>query len=716
MTEQERMLKAKIPGEETGIEIQHSICDICTGIHCGLDAYVKDDVLLKVEGTEGYPINNGKLCTKGASNRQYLYRQNRIKTPLKRIGPRGSGEFKEISWDEALDEIAAQLNKIKATYGPESVAWFVGYPKWPRAWVHRLTHSFGSTNFGAESSTCHTSILMAWETVAGQPFRPDFAHNSDLYVGWGNNTMINEYTTARTLIDFKKRGGKIIIIDSRNTATSQKLSDEFLKIHPGTDGALAWGVANYLIENNLYDKAFVEKYAHGFEEYRAYAKTWTLEKTSEVTGIPVEQIRLLGDAYAKAKKVSIYAPSATIAHNRNGYNTLRAILCLQVITGNMDREGTELPVYPGLILSDGGFPTMQEDFEQSLRPKNCKNRIAWGKFPVWDALVDEFQLADYTRQVNEETPYPIKGLMAFGMNHRMYPQPQKILDANDKLDFVAAADIIMTDVCRHADIVLPTCTSMERRELKAYGGGYLTCTQQCVHPLYESRPDTEIVCELSKRLGLNDPLLAAGYEETMRYLISNLDVTLEELEASPLPVKVKEYAPHAPGELLKNGFKTKTGKLELYSELIRDVAAEAHRADLDPLPVWYSGYDDAPKEEYPFTLIAGSRIPNAIHSRMHECMPWPRTLRPNPAADIHPEDAARLNIASGDRIALYTPKGEIEVEAHVTAAGSPGDIYMFHGYAEADVNKLIPDVHLDPYSGFPGYNLVRCGLRKAAQK
>lgn len=714
MTDQERLIKAKIPCKETGIEIRHAICDICTGVHCGLDAYVKDDVLLKVEGTQGFPVNNGKLCTKGASNRQYLYRKNRIKTPLKRTGERGDGSFREISWDEALDEIAGRLNEIKKAYGPESVAWFVGYPKWYRPWVHRLTHSFGSTNFGAESSTCHTSVLMAWKTIAGQPFSPDFAHNADLYIGWGNNTMVNEYSIARTLLDFKSRGGKVVIIDPRNTPTSQKISDVHLKIRPGTDGALAWGIANFLIENNLYDREFVEKYAHGFEQYSAYAKTWSLEKTAAVTGLSAEQIVSLARMYAEAGKVSIYAPSATIAHNRNGYNSLRAIICLQVITGNIDREGTELPSYPDFLSSNCGFKTMQEEFVEFRRPANCRKRIAWGKFPVWDALVDEFQLADYTRQVREGTPYPIKAMMAFGMNCRMYPEPQKILEANDKLDFVAATDIIMTDVCRHADIVLPACTSMERRELKAYGGGYLTCTQQCVHPLYESRSDPEIVCEISRRLGLNDPVLDAGYEASMRYLISNLDVTLEELEAAPLPLKMKEYQPHAPGELLEKGFNTKTGRLELYSELIAEAAGG--REDLDPLPVWYSGYDDAPQEEYPFTLIAGARIPNAIHSRMHECMSWPRTIRPHPAADIHPRDAAQMGIADGDRIALFTRIGEIEVEAHVTAAGSPGDVYMFHGYPEADVNKLISDVHLDPYSGFPGYNQLRCNIRKVGGK
>jgi len=675
--------------------------------------YVKDGTVLKVEGTPGYPINDGKLCTKGASNRQYLYRENRIHTPLKRVGARGEGKFKEITWEEAYSEIAQRLSELKKEYGPECVAWYVGYSKWFRPWLHRMAHSFGSLNYGTEASTCHTATLMAWKTVCGRFFVSDLANNDDLYIGWGCNVMVNEYTTARALRKFKDRGGRIVTIDSRDTVTGQKLSDLHLKIHPGTDGALAWGLANVMIQNGWYDAEFVEKYAYGFQEYREYAKQFTPERTAAITGISAEQIVALADLYGHAKKVSIYTPSAAIAHNRNGYNSERAIICLQVLTGNIDKKGSQLPSHPGWLATDCGFMTKEAEFVNDTRPKDCKPRISEGRFPVWDALVDEFQLAALADQIRTAKPYPVKAVMGFGMNHRIGPDPKGLASALQELDFFVDTDIILSQTSKYADIVLPTCTSMERSELRAYGGGYLTCTEPCVEPLYQSKPDTEILCELARRLCPEDKLLGSGYEETMKYMISGLSTSLTELREAELPVKLKDHRPYVPGTLRERGFETRTGKLELWSKLIEDV--RGGRTDLDPLPVWESGLDDAPAEEYPMTLIAGSRIPNAIHSRMHECMPWPRTVREKPSADIHPVDAQRLGIKSGDRIRLRTGQDSIEVEAHVTAAGSPGDVYMFHGYPEADVNTLIPATHLDPYTGFPGFNQLRCAVEKVGK-
>lgn len=713
MSDRKSRAEAKIPGPDTGITVHHTLCDICTGLHCGLDVYVRDGKVIKVEGTQNHPFNEGKLCTKGASNRQYLYRENRIRTPLRRVGARGEGRLEPISWEEAYDEIVGRLNALKRDFGPECVAWYSGYGKWFRPWLHRLTHSFGSLNYGTEASTCHAATLMAWKTVCGRPFGSDIAHNDDLYIGWACNAMISDYPIARALVRFRERGGTVVTIDTRDTVTGQKLSDLHLKIHPGTDGALAWGLANVMIENGWYDKDFVERYADGFAEYRAYSRQFPPERTEAITGIPRERIIALAKRYGQAKKVCIYTPSAAIAHNRNGYNSMRAIICLQVLTGNIDRAGTQLPSYPGWLSCSCGFQTRQAQFENSTRPVGCKKRISQGQFPVWDALMDEFQLASLPDQIETAEPYPVKALVGFGMNHRIGADPERLLAALQKLDFFVDTDVILSSTAKYADIILPVCTSLERSELKAYGGGYLTCTSPCVSPLFESKPDTEIICELSRRLGLDDPILNAGYEQTLQYLIGDLSVSLSELREAELPIRLQEYRPYEPGTLLRSGFETPSGKLELSSRLIEAVRGE--RTDLDPLPVWTSGLDGADAELYPMTLIAGSRIPNAIHSRLHECMPWPRSLRPRPAADIHPADAKRLGIRSGDRIRLRTALGAIEVEAHLTAAGAPGDVYLFHGYPEADVNHLIPSSHLDPYSGFPGFNQLRCAVEKAGE-
>lgn len=185
----EQLLKAKIPCPETGIEVKHTLCDICCpGTHCGVDAYVKDAQIIKVEGTDGHPFNEGKLCPKGSANRQYIYRKDRIHTPLRRVGERGEGKFEPISWDEAYREIADRLLDAKARYGADSVAFFSGFTKWYRQYLHRFAYSFGSINHGSECSSCWKSTEMAWMSTAGTITDPDFG-NSNVILGWALNAL-----------------------------------------------------------------------------------------------------------------------------------------------------------------------------------------------------------------------------------------------------------------------------------------------------------------------------------------------------------------------------------------------------------------------------------------------------------------------------------------------------------------------------------------------
>ena len=710
MTEQERLARAKIPGPETGIEIRHSLCAICTGIHCGLDAYVKNGGLIKVEGTEGYPINDGKLCVKGAATRGYVYRADRIRTPLKRVGPRGSGEFAPITWEEAYRIIGERLGRIRAQDGPEAVAWVTGFTKWHRPWLHRLVHSFGSLNYATESSACYRSMVMAWQTMTGREYACDLEH-SGLFVGWGCNPFHSAYPFAGALRMFREAGGKIIIVDPRVTATVSQLADLHLQIRPGTDGALALGLANYIIGQGWADMDYIRAYTHGFDAFAAYASEFTLERTAEITGVPVELIRRAAELYVTSGPVSTYQPPSALSHHRNGYNNMRAVIALQAVTGNLDRAGGDLPTHETYLYTDCGFDMRAEEFVQSQRPKACRERIGAGRFPVWDALADEFQAMDLARQIVQGTPYPVKAMVAFGVNHRMFPQPAQQLEAYDKLEFLVSADIFMTELCRHADIVLPCCTSLERSELKGYEGGYLTCTEPAIQPLYQSKHDAQIICELAEHLDLDDDLLRQGYDATLRYLIQGTGLTLEQLRQADLPLEVPNCRPYTPGWYLDHGFETKTGKIELYSQLIADL----RRPDLDPLPVYEdSFFADAPEEEYPFTLATGARLPHAVHSRFHK-VPWARSLRAEPTAELHPQDAEELGICDGDWIELSTPHGSVRVKAHLSLGQLRGDVDLYHGYEEADVNELVGRDYLDRYTGFPGYRQLRCRVRKAGE-
>lgn len=206
---------------------------------------------------------------------------------------------------------------------------------------------------------------------------------------------------------------------------------------------------------------------------------------------------------------------------------------------------------------------------------------------------------------------------------------------------------------------------------------------------------------------LDDEELKAGYEENIRFMIKDLDITVEQLRSSELPVHVPGAGKPAPGSYINGEMKTPSGKFELYSELI----ASHPEWGLEPLPIYSDPMDEADPEKYPYILCSGGRIPNALHSRLHG-VPWLRHMRPEPAADISVEDAARLGLREGDEIELYTERGSILVKANPTHRVAEGTIYFYHGYSEADANKLMSRDHVDPYSGFPAYNSTHCGLRK----
>lgn len=708
MTNKEKLLKAKIPCPETGIEIRHTLCDICApGNHCGVSAYVLDGRIIKVEGDENHPHNRGLLCTKGASNRQYIYSENRILTPLRRIGARGEGRFAPISWDEAYAEIAEKLNAIKEESGPEAVSFFSGYSKWYRPFLRRLAFSFGSPNYATESSCCFTSGFMAWKTATGMAAAPDMAH-TDLLLGWALNPFYSSYLTAKKLMEQKAKGLKVIIVDPRITPATEKLADLHLQLLPGTDGALALAIANELISRGWIDQEYINKYVHGFEEYRVYASGFNRDNVEELTGVPYDKVVRAAEMIHASGSMCINESSAPLGHQRNGMQNYRAIMSLLAITGNYDRRpGGQFPAPHTYIHQASGFLTSEEEFYEEAEPRNTRPAVGSLRFPLWYYMEHEAQANDLSRQILEGTPYPVRAVLAFGMNYRMFIDSGKMLKAIEKLDFFVDTDLFMTDTAKYADIVLPACSSFERGEFKTYKNGYAWYTKPVIKPLGESRSDADIICQLANALRLDDEVLCGGQRRCMDHILRKNSFTVDDLLANEEPTLVPDFKPHIPGSAIEAGLPTPTGKFELKSELIA-AHPEWH---LDALPTYTPPQEPEELEGYPFRLVAGARLPNAIHSRLHD-VPWPRSLRAVPQAEISLEDAAELGIVAGDRIRVITKKGYLSLEAAPTATVKQGQVFVYHGYREADPNSIFSADKLDPYSGFAGYRGFRCRIEK----
>lgn len=708
MTELDKMLKAKIPCTQTGIEVKRSFCSICEPLfHCGLNAYVKDGKVIKVEGVPGYPMSNGMLCTKGISTRQYMYREDRLTTPLRRIGPRGSGSFEPITWDEAYEEIGRRLPEIKKTYGAESVVFFSGYAKWYRSFLQRLAHDFGSPNFGTESSTCHMATVQAWRDLTGR-FSVNDTARSGTYILWAANPYYSKYVQVKGLYEGKERGLKIIVIDPRVTPSADKLADIHLRIRPGTDAALALGMAKIIIDNDWIDHEYVEKYVYGYEEYKAYVQKFDLEYVSKITGLDPQDILRATELYATNGPASISQSGAPIVHHSNGYQTFRAIMSLSAITGNYDVAGGNIPAGETYSHQWANFDTREHEFTHATYPENAPKRIGCERFPLWDKFITEAQMTDFVRHARTQNPYPLKAMMAFGLNHRMFPEPHEILDVLDEMEFVVSAELFMTETCRHSDLVLPVCTSLEREEFKVYPGGYATYITPVVPPIGQSRPDTTIISDLVGVLGIDDPLLASGYRKCVDWMLSDCHFSVDDCLAADLPIKVPDAKPFIPRAYTQKGYDTPTGKFELYSTTIEEVA----KGDLSPLPEYTEPYDQADRESYPFILSIGGRLPHTLHSRLHD-VPWPRSLRPDPMVDMNDEDAKERGIQLNDWVYVESPLARVRVRANPTSKMMKGMLQIYHGYKEADANELIPDVHLDKYSGYPAYNCISCRVIRA---
>jgi anaerobic selenocysteine-containing dehydrogenase len=734
MDKLQRMTKGKIPGDATGIEVRKSVCTICDPTtQCGLDCYVKDGRIVKVEGSLENPHSGGTLCAKGAAQRQWVYHEDRLRTPLKRVGPRGSGEMVPISWTEALDTVTENLQRLKAENGPESVVFYCGYPKQLRPFLQRLSFLYGSPNYCTESSTCFTAMAMAWRLDYGQLGGPDMAHTK-LALVWSGNPFHSRTPDARRLMDARDRGVKFIVVDPRKSPMAA-IADLHLQLRPGTDGALAHAMANVIISEGLYDREFVSEWTRGFDEYRAYVAEFPLDRAERITGVPAGLIQEAAVLYATTKPAAMMPSAAPVVHNTNGVQNQRAAAALVGLTGNFDLPGGNVAQAPSwLEIGGAGFVTREHPFAMPRKWSDMPPRLGADRFPVWTEMVDQAQAMDIPRQIASGDPYPLHGMVGFGVNYRMFPGSKAWLEAVQKLDFICTVDLFHTDTTKYADIVLPACGSVERSEVRCYPQKYVIATQPVIEPLGESRSDTDIIFGLAEKLGLDyqkydensldmlggflpngAPDFGDAFDAAMDWMLEPSGMKMAELKKhpggmlvpNPIPVTFKKYE--------QKGFPTPSGKMEFVSSILEK---HSDRDGIEGLPAYNEpklSPVSAPEvaADYPLVLGTGTRLPMFVHSRTFR-LPWTRSLRREAAIDLSPADAARLGIVQGDLVELSTPYDSIQMRANVTDLAGEGVAHMYHDYPEADVNRLLSGDYLDPVSGFPGFKASLCAVEKVA--
>ncbi|MCI5869959.1 MAG: molybdopterin-dependent oxidoreductase [Dorea sp.] len=685
------------------ITITPAICGFCGG-SCLVDLHLQDGKIVKVEGNKTLPFSDGRLCVKGAALKQATYSPDRLLYPMKRVGNRGEGRFERISWEEALDTIVEKMEDTKEKYGAKSTMVYVGHPKWFRPYLTDFANHYGTPNVGSESSTCAYALMLACKCCFGSDVfmpQPDMRRCKTLLI-WGVNPLYsNSVKGGKGFLGAVERGVNVIVVDPRCTPTTEHAALHLRPI-PGTDGALALGMARVMITEDLYDKDYIEKYTYGFEEYKEYVMEFTPEKVEKITGVPAGNMIKAARLFASEKPSAIMTSASPVVHNINGVQNARAIELLSALTGNYGMPGGVMAPGPGRPRMKGAF---MNDWMQRVDPDQD---LSHDQFPAWRKLIyyetQVTRIADYLEGKGE---YPIRTLLAFGMNHHMWPRPDRIEDAMQNLDFFVNVDMYMNDTCKYADILLPAATSLEREQVEILGPNILYYQPEAIQPMGEVKNDIEILLELSSRMGfsLGDPQIHS-YEEYLDSLLSPTGVTLAELKEHPEGMQPKNPAKVRTSEQILQ-VKTPSGKIEFVSQVLESCKKPGHEG----LPIYRDFREQLPMEEYPLILATGSRKPQLFHSRTYR-LPWLANLEGTPVIDIHPEDARKLSLENGEEVVLRTPVGAMELSVNLDSSCLPGVVNVYHGAGEKDINYLVDDKYLDPISGFPGYKSYCCRIEK----
>ena len=711
-----RKVKAN-QGEEIDAETMgYTYCDGCNHVpKCGITYFRRGSVITRVESRRDFNYPANTLCSKGYAQLQEQYHPERLRFPLKRTTPKGEPpKWVRVSWDEALRTIGARLKEIKAKHGADKVLFYTGDPKEMRPPLQRLAYSFGSPNFGTESSTCSRSVglggmLLYGETAAGNAPTKD-TKNCFL---WGVNQSYSGATAMKGLIKSKEAGVRYFIVDPRKTPMVRTLNGVHLPLRPGTDGALALAMMHVVIEEGLYDKEFVAQWVHGFEELKEYVKTFAPEKAASITGVKAEAIREAARTFAKGP-TTVMISASPVVHHSNGNQNVRAVLTLVAITGNLDRPGgVTIPPAPALPPDWIGHPVFCR--RADLLPGIVANRADRDFYPVWAEMIPEIQVNNLPEYVEKGR---IRAMLLFGGNAKMWPQPDLYQKALSRLDFAVAADFFYRPWTHDfLDIILPAATCFERLAPVATFGRSVY-QRQPVPPLGEAREDWQIIADIATASGCGDAFFNGNLEAVIDEYLKPAGLTVAQLRSAPgammtvpapKPPKSKKYAS---GDLRKDklpGFNTPTGKIEVLSTILK-------KHGFDPLPAYKEPVESPASrpdmaKKYPLVLMTGARIPFFTHSKWRD-VPWVSDFQPEPVVNLNPGDAAARAIKEGDKVVLENAHGAITIKAHLTEMVSPGMVDMFHGWPGQDVNVMVTR-NFDPISGFPPYKSGLCNVRKA---
>ena len=709
---------------------KQAICGICPAGCWVTVEYDKDGRLSEVKADEGSPL--GSICRLGEHSSEIVYSKDRLLYPLKRTGPKGTYEFERISWDQAYEIIVNKLKDIKKEYGPEAASIYTGRGSFELAMCETyqpegvavssassVLFPFGSPNTMGVGALCYVSFAMiAPHVTMGGMMINMFSdiENSELVVVWGANPATDSppYDLKR-IVEAHKRGAQVVVIDPRRTMTAKLTDAEWVPVRPGTDGALALGMCNVLIEEELFDEPFVNKWTRGFEEFSRYVQHFRPEMVEGITGVPAETIRSLARRIAEADGASPVMYSG-LEYSDSGVQAIRATHVLWALAGQLDVPGGRC-----FSMKENIFPINREGH---VANPDISNALGRDRFPVYSMYRGESHAIALPEAVLKGRPYPIRSLIILGGSIiTAWPEPSVWKETLNELDFLVCIDRQLTADAAYADIVLPAATMYEIESYMTYGP-FFRIRDKVIEPLGEARNDFFIMAELAQRLGYGD-LYPQSSEELLSHALKGSGFSPDDVIRAggsvQIPTVMMQYRKWEKGLLRPDnrpGFDTPSGKFEISS-----VTLEEH--GYDPLPVYTEpaeGPLTSPEiaRDYPLIFNSGARVTTDFRSQHHGINGLNRD-RPEPTVTINSQDAEVRGIKGGDHVQVKTQRGHVSMRALVTDDIVRGavDANMGGGgpvgpeaWQKCNINELTDLHHYDPVSGFPVYKALLCDVSK----
>jgi anaerobic selenocysteine-containing dehydrogenase len=636
------------------------------------------DRITRIEGDPANPATGVRVCLKGLSYARRTRYRDRLLSPL-RWEPT-TRQYSPVAWDEAVGEIAARLTRIRDQHGPAAALYYEGSGS--HGALGGLSMAFWR-QFGGCTTThgdlCWPAGLEATRLTYGdnRHNHPRLTTESRFILIWGHNPAETNIHQWRLILDAQERGATIAVIDPRSTDTTDA-ADIHLQPRPGTDAALALGIARVIVDAGVQDHAFLDAHAEGFDRYRARLADYPLERVAEITGLEPSAIRDLALAYGRTRPALLMAGFGLQRHHRAG-QTMRAVALLPALTGNVGVAG-------------GGW-------QYANLASHCLRALP---LPPAPATMRTIPVSQVARHLESLTDPPIRAAwIERGNPGSQNPGSDRIRRALDALDLVVVVDQFMTPTAHAADFILPAKSLFEEEDLvTAYWHPYLQWRAKVLDPPGDVKPESDIWRLLCERFGYDTSWFP---DDTHAYLQALMppghESALERLAHEPL-----DLSGHGDIAFADFQFPTPSGKVEFVS------AQATSLWDVDATPGYESlteGHASPAVARLPLQLLS-CKTRERIHSQFGN-LDWVRDVERPHVLDIHPHDAEARGIADGERVAVWNDRGRIELTARVTPGIRPGVVHVIEGWChdgDPDVNVLTDDGITDMNHGATFYECL----------